>query len=179
MDFVNEKVEKICSFYVSDWHLVTMLLPYINKKVEEKSKITTILEKDIESNIETLVQKLNLKKSEKILEINWKKQEVKKYSKLAQILSKQIDNNVTENIILVNGTKEYIDKVNKNLNKYISNLKENKTKIKIINFYEVLEFNYNITEILDEHDKILNTSGEKEIYEVFEGYEKGKSNIAK
>ena len=179
MDFVNEKVEKICSFYVSDWHLVTMLLPYINKKIEEKSKITTILEKDIESNIETLVEKLNLKKSEKILEINWKKQEVKKYSKLAQILSKQIDNNATENIILVNGTKEYIDKVNKNLNKYISNLKENKTKIKIINFYEVLEFNYNIIEILDEHDKILNTSGEKEIYEVFEGYERGKSNIAK
>lgn len=179
MDFVNEKVEKICSFYVSDWHLVTMLLPYINKKIEEKSKVTTILEKDIESNIETLVEKLNLKKSEKILEINWKKQEVKKYSKLAQILSKQIDYNVTENIILVNGTKEYIDKVNKNLNKYISNLKENKTKIKIINFYEVLEFNYNITEILDEHDKILNTSGEKEIYEVFEGYERGKSNIAK
>ena len=179
MDFVNEKVEKICSFYVSDWHLVTMLLPYINKKIEEKSKITTILEKDIESNIETLVEKLNLKKSEKILEINWKKQEVKKYSKLAQILSKQIDNNATENIILVNGTKEYIDKVNKNLNKYINNLKENKTKIKIINFYEVLEFNYNITEILDEHDKILNTSGEKEIYEVFEGYERGKSNIAK
>lgn len=179
MDFVNEKVEKICSFYVSDWHLVTMLLPYINKKIEEKSKITTILEKDIESNIETLVEKLNLKKSEKILEINWKKQEVKKYSKLAQILSKQIDNNATENIILVNGTKEYIDKVNKNLNKYISNLKENKTKIKIINFYEVLEFNYNITEILDEHDKILNTSGEKEIYEVFESYERGKSNIAK
>ena len=179
MDFVNEKVEKICSFYVSDWHLVTMLLPYINKKIEEKSKITTILEKDIESNIETLVEKLNLKKSEKILEINWKKQEVKKYSKLAQILSKQIDNNATENIILVNGTKEYIDKVNKNLNKYISNLKENKTKIKIINFYEVLEFNYNITEILDEHDKILNISGEKEIYEVFEGYERGKSNIAK
>lgn len=179
MDFVNEKVEKICSFYVSDWHLVTMLLPYINKKIEEKSKITTILEKDIESNIETLVEKLNLKKSEKILEINWEKQEVKKYSKLAQILSKQIDNNATENIILVNGTKEYIDKVNKNLNKYISNLKENKTKIKIINFYEVLEFNYNITEILDEHDKILNTSGEKEIYEVFEGYERGKSNIAK
>ena len=179
MDFVNEKVEKICSFYVSDWHLVTMLLPYINKKIEEKSKITTILEKDIENNIETLVEKLNLKKSEKILEINWKKQEVKKYSKLAQILSKQIDNNATENIILVNGTKEYIDKVNKNLNKYISNLKENKTKIKIINFYEVLEFNYNITEILDEHDKILNTSGEKEIYEVFEDYEKGKSNIAK
>ena len=29
-------------------------------------------------------------------------------------------------------------------------------------------------EILDAHDKILNTSGEKEISEVFEGYEKQK-----
>lgn len=131
MDFVNEKVEKICSFYVSDWHLVTMLLPYINKKIEEKSKITTILEKDIESNIETLVEKLNLKKSEKILEINWKKQEVKKYSKLAQILSKQIDYNVTENIILVNGTKEYIDKgdlMSHNTDGFSKALKKNKQK---------------------------------------------------
>ena len=36
MDFISEKVEKICSFYVSDWHLVTMLLPYINKKNRRK-----------------------------------------------------------------------------------------------------------------------------------------------
>ena len=31
---------KLCSFYVSDWHLVTMLLPYINKKIKfEQSTI--------------------------------------------------------------------------------------------------------------------------------------------
>ena len=29
-------------------------------------------------------------------------------------------------------------------------------------------------EILDEHDKVFNTSGEKEISEVFEGYKKGE-----
>ena len=44
--------------------------------------------------------------------------------------------------------------------------------IKIINCYEVTEFNGNITEILDKHNKILNTAGEKEIEEVFEGYRK-------
>ena len=34
------------------------------------------------------------------------------------------------------------------------------------------EFNINMQEILHNHDKILNTSGEKEINEVFEGYPK-------
>ena len=33
-----------------------------------------------------------------------------------------------------------------------------------------MEFNGSIVEILDEHDKILNTSGEKEITEVFTDY---------
>ena len=48
--------------------------------------------------------------------------------------------------------------------------KINKIKIKIINCYEVEDFNINIKEILGKHDKILNTSGEKNIAEVFEGY---------
>ena len=44
--------------------------------------------------------------------------------------------------------------------------------VKIIDCYEVTEFNGNIQAILDAHDKILNTSGEREISDVFEGYEK-------
>ena len=36
MELVKPTIEKICSFYVSDWHLVTMLLPYINKEINEK-----------------------------------------------------------------------------------------------------------------------------------------------
>ena len=45
-------------------------------------------------------------------------------------------------------------------------------KITIINCYEVMQFNNNVKEILDKHDKILNTSGEMEIEKVFEGYVK-------
>ena len=47
--------------------------------------------------------------------------------------------------------------------------------MKIINCYEIIEFNGSITEILDKHDKILNTSGEKEIKEIFTDYEKSNS----
>ena len=50
----NKKIEKLCSFYVSNWHLVTMLLPYINKKIEKNTKIITILENNIEENIKKL-----------------------------------------------------------------------------------------------------------------------------
>ena len=30
--------EKMCSFYVSDFHLITILLPYINEKITEELK---------------------------------------------------------------------------------------------------------------------------------------------
>ena len=43
--------------------------------------------------------------------------------------------------------------------------------------FEVTEFNNNIVNILDGHDKILNTSGEREISEVFDGYQDFK-NVA-
>ena len=78
--------------------------------------------------------------------------------------------------IMVNGTKKFIDNIGKNIERWTEQNKS-VSNIKIINCYEITEFNYNITEILDEHDKILNTSGEREKQDVFEGYEKGKKII--
>jgi len=162
-------VMKLCSFYVSDWHLITMLLPYINKKINEETKIATILENDIKNNVEILLERLNLKNEEKILNINWKNNQEVKYSKISKILE---NNEEGELLIIVNGKKEYIEKSNIIIEKYIQNNLENlkKTNIKIVNCYEIVEFNGSIVEILDKHDKILNTSGEKEINEVFEDY---------
>lgn len=165
MEKFKNNTMKLCSFYVSDWHLATMILPYINKELNEKAKIITILEDDIESNIKTLLSKLNLKKEEEILQIDWRKNESIKYLEILQKFN-NLSNEGT-NIVIVNGSKTYIDLVNKNINKIIN---KNTKKIKIINCYEVTEFNNSIKEILDAHDKILNTSGEKEIGEVFEGY---------
>ena len=80
----SNEIQKLCSFYVSDWHLVTMLLPYINCQIDANAKIITILENDIEENITTLIQKLNLKNEEKILEIDWKKINTTKYKEIEQ-----------------------------------------------------------------------------------------------
>lgn len=165
----NGNLEKLCSFYVSDWHLATMLLPYINRQIDKNTNIITLLENNIEENIETLVEKLDLKNREKILEIRWENINSKKYSDIEEILKKEV-NEAKENIILVNGCKDYIEKNNENIEKWIQ--KTEAKKIKIINFFEVTEFNHHIVEILNAHDRVLNTSGEREISDVFEGYKK-------
>ena len=54
----NSKL-KICSFYVSDWHLTTMLFPFIEEKVKNGNHINTILEKDITTNMQELLNRSN------------------------------------------------------------------------------------------------------------------------
>lgn len=176
MENLKKSTEKLCSFYVSEWHLVTMILPYINKELNEKANITTILEKNIEENIRTLISKLNLKNEKEILGIDWKASQGRKYSELDKKLNRMIAKENYTNVIFVSGSKDYIDRVNQNVDKWVhahvDKLQQN--KLKIINCYEVTEFNSSIHEILDTHDKILNTAGEKHIYEVFDGYSEAK-----
>ena len=51
--YTNEiNIKKICSFYVSDWHLTAMLLPYITNKLQKNERINTILNKDIKEKME-------------------------------------------------------------------------------------------------------------------------------
>lgn len=173
MNNKNYQVEKLCGFYVSDWHLTTTILPYINSKIDEKTKVITILENNIEENIKVLMEKLNLKNKKDILNIRWTSVDIKKYTDIESILNREIKKN-TENIILISGNKNYIEIINSNINKWIK--KANIKSIKIIDFFEVTEFNNDIVNILDGHDKILNTSGEREISEVFYGYNKKVAN---
>ena len=35
----NKNIEKMCSFYVSEYHLEMILVPFINKKIEEKENV--------------------------------------------------------------------------------------------------------------------------------------------
>lgn len=163
MEVQENNITKFCSFYVSDWHLVTMLLPYINKKINEQVKIATVLEKEIEPKVKVLVEKLNLKNREKILSLNWDKQEeIEKVEELK---------NAQEIIIFINGSKDFIESENKKLENTLKGNSQN-TKIKIVNCYEVTQLEGNVREILNKHDKILNTSGEKEICEIFDDYKK-------
>ncbi len=136
--------QKVCSFYVSNIHFATMILPFVNKQVEEKTSIITFFETDFTTNIELVLSKLLISEERKkeLLNINWKQSiNQTKYINLEKSLKNQI-NKKGKNLIIVNGNTNYINIINEELDRFADkfNKKIEKNCIKIINFYEVREF---------------------------------------
>ena len=164
-------IKKSCSFYINDMHFATMIMPFIKKEVESEANFITFLEKNYTNNVELVLGRtaINEEIKRRILNINWKDNDTNKYITVEKMLKEKIIKN-KQNVVIINGSKEYINMVNELLEKYIDrhSKKYEDTTIFIMDFYEVGTFNENITNILDEHEIIFNTSGEHLIEEVFE-----------
>jgi len=166
----QNKVKRICSFYVNDMHLTAMILPHINRTIKEDKKVLTILQNGLIENIKEILSKMNLniETEQQILEINWTSNSICKYSEIKRDI--QTKAKLADKIdIIVKGTEEYMDNANKNIEKVIKDI-EGK-EINIINCYDITKYK-EVTEILDKHDLVLNTSGIKNIEEVFMDYKK-------
>ena len=113
-----------------------------------------------------LLSKINIKEEEKqkIRNINWKKSLYQE-----NVIKEKLENNIENLYIIINGDNEYVEKINEKVERINE---KNQKNVTIIDCYEVLQVNQEINKILNNHDKILNTSGEKEISEVFQGYQK-------
>ena len=151
MSTKEEKLEKICSFYASDYHLEMIMIPYINKKIEEKLNIAIITEKNLTETVKEVVSRLNLpdKRKKEILSINWDNNKV-------DIVNKMRESN--ELSIFVVGTLKYIESINKKIECLNIN-----AKVKLINCYSIEDAQEGMTEIVCNHTKVLNTTEEKEI----------------
>lgn len=148
---MNKK--RLCCFYVSDIHLITMLLPYINERINQGTEVITILETDISESAKKVIESIRGKKTEKLLQIDWKEKNLKYLEKY----------DIKNKLLLINGSEEFISKANE----IINNRKEN---CDILNCYEIVQNTENLKFILDNHEKIVNTSGEREPEDVFIGY---------
>lgn len=161
------KVKKVCGFNISSVHFGVMILPYIKKEIQEERNVITILEENLETNINQILSKLSInnEEKEKMLNINWKETDIKN-EKILGKLKNQIEGE--ENLdIIIYGSKQYINNADEIIEKI--NLKKN---TKIINCYKFEDFSGNIKEILDKHDTIFNTSGEQKIEDVYKEYKK-------
>ena len=134
-------IDKYCCFYVSDFHLEMILLPYIKDNLQ-KAKITIMTEESLENSLRVLLKKVNMKDSEKtdILNLNWNRN-----------CAKIEENNCSKNIIIINGSLDYIEEKNKKIKEL--NLKN----INIIDCYNINKFNINVLEIKKEYKSTLNT----------------------
>ena len=52
--------QKLCSFYVSNMHFATMILPFVNKQIKEKTSVVTFLENNFTTNIELVLSRLTI-----------------------------------------------------------------------------------------------------------------------
>ena len=164
-----KKVKRICSFSVSNWHLITMIIPYLNKELENEHPICTFFETDMEEIIKEFLKKLTLKNELKneLANLNWSSNKKYKYTQIEEQLNNI--NNKNTHYIFINGDLNFIKEAN-----YLVEETNKDVKINIINCYNIVEFNKNIIDILNSTDKILNTSGEHEIEEIFPEYVKEK-----
>lgn len=137
----NIQIKKICSFYVSEFHLGMILLPYISQKIERKEPILIVSEKNLLNSIKELVSKVNLKEEIKnqILNLKWN------CSNIVEIKNKS-------NIILIGKEKFIEDKVKEIEEKNIN-------EIQIIDCYYFEEIKNKIQDIVEKHDRSLNTLG--------------------
>lgn len=147
----NVEAQRYCSLYVNDMHLIVMLIPYIERELEKKEKIITILENDLENEIDTIVKKVNLgrEKKNKIKRINWKK----------NLLSKEQIGEIKGETILIKGSYEFIQSVNG-----VLKTEDNR----VIDCYDIDTFEQNSRTILEQHNAILNTSGIRKISDMFQ-----------
>ncbi len=137
----NKNIEKICSFYVSDFHLEMILMPYINKKLDENKKVIIKTEKNLKDTVEVLISKMNINNENKkeIINLGWNNE-----------YNKEINND--SNIIII-GTEKYIEDINNQINQ--NNIKD----ATIIDCYNFEDVKQDIKKIINEHDSSLNTLG--------------------
>ena len=135
----NNKIEKLCCFYVSDFHLEMILLPYINKKIEENIIIKT--ERDLKDTVEILVSKMNLNREnkEKILNLGWNGKENKKIEDKS-------------NIIII-GNKKYIEDENAKIKQ------DDVEDVTVIDCYNFEDTKDDMDNIMNGYSQNLNTTG--------------------
>lgn len=156
-DVEHTNIKKLCNFYVSEIHLSVMLLPYINKEINEDVEVATMFEKIDKESFEKVLEKINVKDKEKILNLNWINNQNTE-DKIENLFNDK--NNNKKYTIIIGGNKNYISEENKKIFNFIEKNNFNKNNIKIINCYNVEEVAQEMNLIARNYDGILNTCGE-------------------
>ena len=130
--------QKTCSFFVSTNHLFTIILPYINEKINEGKKVKILSQKDLTEDVKKYLNSVNEFDKDNLLKLSWKGKEQ----------NKKIDKNT---VLFVIGEKEFVE-----------NIEDKSDILEIVKCYEIenIEIIKNVTE---EFEFYLRTSGKVKI----------------
>lgn len=90
--------QKTCSFFVSTNHLFTIILPYINEKINEGKEIRILSQKDLTEDVKKYLNSIKIFESNSVLNINWNEKNPLKES----------DN---DTVLFVIGKKEFVESI--------------------------------------------------------------------
>lgn len=154
-----KSITKACNFYVSEWHLFAAILPFARDEFRVENKIMIISQDDLATGLKKFVDKIdvNFYNEKGIKDIKW----------INDITELDIKSEINPINIFVQGTVDYINKINA----YIEiNFEKIYREVRIINCYELYDSNNYLYEILDRHDYVFNTGGLKRKEFVFPDY---------
>lgn len=141
------KKQKACSFFVSDNHLLTIILPYINEKMNEGKNVNILSQKDLTDEVKKYLKSVKKFDSEKILKLCWK--------------NKKNLKNVDENTILfIIGDK-----------KFVKNIKPEEN-IETVECYKIENMDF-VKKVAEEYDYYLRTDG---ILKIIKNSQKGQNS---
>lgn len=128
------KNQKTCSFFVSNAHLLTIILPYINEKMNEGKNVKIITQTDLNDEVKKYLRSVKKFNTDSIRKICWKKN--------------NNFNNLDEETVLFNiGDKDFIKSINS----------QNST-FETVDCYEMKDIE-EMSEIVEKYEYYLRSDG--------------------
>lgn len=135
-------MERICNLYISDEHLLVTLSGYLKKEIENGTKVIVLSQDNMKKSIRDIKRRINNKElKEKVDYLDNIKINLIAHDKRVTVIIKG-DNNFISN--MENKVREIFNEENELIN--------------IVSCYNINE-NKNIGEIINEYEKMLNTTG--------------------
>ena len=147
---VNKR-ERICSFYVSDYHFEMITLPYIENEIKQNHNIVILTENDLENTIKKVLNNVNFSEEDKnrIFALDWSENDLYKLDSITKNMTRNL-----KTTVFIKGGKNYVQK----MNSYIQEIIDSKN-INSIDCYFIDDVQNQVKDIVCQYDGVLNTAG--------------------
>ena len=146
-----KKHERICSFYVSDYHFEMITLPYIENEIKQNHNVVILTENDLNETIKKVLKNVSLSKKdkEKIFALDWCVNDLCKLDSIRKNMSENL-----ETTVFIKGGKNYIQKMNSYIQENVGS-----KNIKSIDCYCIDDVENQMKDLVCQYEGVLNTAG--------------------
>lgn len=135
-------MERICNLYISNEHLLVTLAGYLKKEIENGTKVIVLSQDNMRKSIKDIKKKINNK-------------ELKQKVDYLENINVELITNDKKVTVIIKGDNNFINNMEKKIKEMF---KEDDESVNIVSCYDINK-NSNINRIVNEYEKMLNTSG--------------------